>query len=86
MAGMDDEEINEALTKALDGMDISAFTKVEENGTLYFRPYTRNTTVWEDSIQKDAFLAAWQDPSNADTMASACDQAQTIIENAIAQE
>lgn len=86
MAGMDDAEINEAFTKAFDGMDISAFTKVEENGTLYFRPYTRNTAVWEDSIQKDAFLAAWQDPSNADTMASACDQAQTIIENAIAQE
>ena len=85
MAGM--PGISEAFASAFEGMDVSAFTRVEEEGTLYFRPYTRNTTVWEDAIQQSgAFLDAWLDPSNPDTMAAACDNAQAIIENAIAQE
>lgn len=84
MAAM--EGMSDAFASAFDGMDVSAFTTVEDDGTLFFRPYTRNTTVWEDAIQTDAFLAAWQDPSDADAMSTACDQAQTIIENAIAAE
>ncbi|MBQ8305454.1 MAG: sugar ABC transporter substrate-binding protein [Blautia sp.] len=85
MAGM--PGVSEAFAGAFEGMDVSAFTRVEEEGTLYFRPYTRNTTVWEDAIQQSgAFLDAWLDPTNPDTMAAACDNAQAIIENAIAQE
>jgi len=84
MAGM--KGVSEEFTNAFEGMDVSAFTRAEEEGDLYFRPYTRNTTVWEDAIQTDAFLAAWQDPTNAETMANACDQAQKIIEDAIAAE
>ncbi len=85
MGGM--KGISEDFANAFEGMDVSAFTKIEENGSLYFRPYTRNTTVWEDAIQQEgAFLDAWLDPSNPDTMAAACDNAQTIIENAIAAE
>ena len=67
-------------------MDVSAFNRIEEEGTLYFRPYTRNTTVWEDKIQQDAFLAAWLNPEDEALMATACDNAQTIIEDAIAAE
>ncbi len=77
----------DAFATAFDGMDVSAFTKVEEDGTLFFRPYTRNTTVWEDALQQTgAFLDAWLDPSDPDLMSQACDNAQTIIENAIAAE
>ena len=85
MAGM--PGISDAFATAFEGMDVSAFTEVEEAGTLYFRPYTQNTPVWEDAIQQQgAFLDAWLDPTNPDTMAAACDNAQAIIENAIAQE
>ena len=84
MAGM--TGVSESFANAFPGMDVSAFTRVEEEGSLFFRPYTRNTTVWEDAIQQDAFLAAWIDPSNPDTMANACDVAQMIIEDAIANE
>ena len=85
MAGM--KGISEDFANAFPGMDVSAFTKVEEDGSLFFRPYTRNTTVWEDALQQaGGFLDAWQDPSNPDTMAQACENGQAIIENAIAQE
>ena len=79
--------VSDAFANAFPGMDVSAFIRAEEEGNLFFRPYTRNTTVWEDAIQQaGAFLDAWQDPSNPDTMAAACDAAQMIIEDAIAQE
>ncbi len=78
--------VSEEFANAFPGMDVSAFTRAEEEGSLFFRPYTRNTTVWEDSIQTDAFLAAWQDPSDPAKMEAACDQAQKIIEDAIAAE
>ena len=85
MGGM--EGVSDAFASAFDGMDVSAFTKIEEEGSLYFRPYTRNTTVWEDAIQQSgAFLDAWQDPSDAAKMATACENAQKIIEDAIAAE
>ena len=61
--------------------------KVEEEGSLFFRPYTRNTTVWEDAIQQTgAFLDAWQNPEDAQLMETACENAQRIIEEAIAAE
>lgn len=79
--------VSEEFANAFPGMDVSAFTRAEEEGDLFFRPYTRNTTVWEDAIQQSgAFLDAWQNPSDPDVMAAACDAAQEIIDNAIAQE
>ena len=79
--------VSDAFANAFEGMDVSAFITVEETGSLFFRPYTRNTTVWEDALQQTgAFLDAWQNPEDADLMATACDNAQAIIENAIAQE
>ncbi|MGX8715068.1 MAG: ABC transporter substrate-binding protein [Lachnospiraceae bacterium] len=84
MGGM--EGISEAFASAFEGMDVSAFTRIEEEGKLFFRPYTRKTTVWEDAIQQDAFLPAWQNPADAATMAAGCDKAQQIITDAIANE
>ena len=85
MAGM--PGISDAFASAFEGMDVSAFTKIEETGTLFFRPYTANTPVWEDALQQaGAFQDAWLDPSNPETMATACDNAQAIIEAAIAEE
>ena len=84
MAGM--KGMSEAFAKAFDGMDVSPFLEAE-NYSLYFRPYTRKTTVWEDALQqKGAFLDPWQDPSDPDLMAKACENAQKIIEDAIAAE
>jgi multiple sugar transport system substrate-binding protein len=84
MGGM--EGISDAFASAFEGMDVSAFTRIEEEGKLYFRPYTRKTTVWEDAIQQEAFLPAWQNPADAATMAAGCDKAQQIITDAIAAE
>ncbi len=79
--------VSDAFADAFEGMDVSAFVRAEEEGDLFFRPYTRKTTVWEDAIQQQgAFLDAWQDPSDPDKMATACDNAQKIIEDAIAAE
>ena len=79
--------VSDAFANAFPGMDVSAFIKAEEEGSLFFRPYTRNTTVWEDALQQaGGFLDAWQNPSDPAVMAAACDNAQAIIEQAIANE
>ena len=79
--------VSEEFANAFEGMDVSPFVRIEEEGDLYFRPYTRNTTVWEDALQQQgAFLDPWQDPSDPAKMAAACDNAQKIIEDAIANE
>jgi multiple sugar transport system substrate-binding protein len=85
MGGM--EGVSEAFANAFPGMDVSAFIRIEEEGSLFFRPYTRNTTIWEDALQQaDGFLPAWQNPDDEELMANACDKAQQIIEDAIANE
>ena len=84
MGGM--EGVSDAFASAFNGMDVSPFLKAEEY-SLYFRPYTRKTTVWEDALQQaGAFLDPWQKPDDAALMAKACDNAQKIIEDAIAKE
>ena len=85
MGGM--KGVSEDFSNAFEGMDVSAFTRAEEEGDLFFRPYTRNTTVWEDALQQNGgFLDAWLNPSDPAVMATACDNAQKIIEDAIAAE
>lgn len=85
MGGM--KGVSEDFSKAFDGMDVSAFVRAEEEGDLYFRPYTRKTTVWEDALQQaGGFLDAWQNPDDPALMSQACDNAQKIIEDAIAAE
>ena len=78
--------VSDAFANAFEGMDIKPFLDAE-NYSLYFRPYTRKTTVWEDALQQaGAFLDPWQKPDDAALMAKACDNAQKIIEDAIAAE
>ena len=70
MAGM--KSVSEQFADAFPGMDVSAFTKAE---------------VWEDALQQaGGFLDPWQNPSDPALMAAACDNAQAIIEQAIANE
>ena len=84
MGGM--KGVSDAFASAFSGMDVSPFLKAEEY-SLYFRPYTRKTTVWEDALQQaGAFLDPWQKPDDAELMSKACDNAQKIIEEAIANE
>ncbi len=84
MGGM--KGVSDAFASAFKDMDVSPFLKAEEF-SLYFRPYTRKTTVWEDAIQQaGAFLDPWQKPADAELMSKACDNAQKIIEDAIAKE
>ena len=85
MGGM--EGVSEAFSNAFEGMDVSPFVRAEEEGDLYFRPYTRVTTVWEDALQQEGgFLDAWQNPNDPAAMEKACDNAQKIIDDAIAAE
>ena len=78
--------VSDAFANAFPGMDVSPFLDIEDYN-LYFRPYTRKTTIWEDALQQSGgFLDAWQNPGDAALMAQACDNAQAIIENAIAAE
>ena len=84
MAGI--KGVSDEFANAFPGMDVSAFTKAE-SFKLYFRPYTRNTVAWEDPIQQaGGFLDAWQNPADPALMATACENAQRIIEEAIAAE
>ena len=84
MGGM--KGVSDAFASAFSGMDVSPFLKAEEY-SLYFRPYTRKTTVWEDALQQaGAFLDPWQKPDDPELMSKACDNAQKIIEEAIANE
>ena len=84
MGGM--EGVSDAFASAFNGMDVSPFLKAEEY-SLYFRPYTRKTTVWEDALQQaGAFIDPWQKLDDAELMSKGCDNAQKIIEDAIANE
>ena len=51
MGGM--KGVSEDFANAFEGMDVSAFTRAEEEGDLFFRPYTRNTTVWVRQCTED---------------------------------
>lgn len=51
---------SEAFANAFEGMDLSAFTDIEKDGTLVFRPYSRYTGRWEDKFQQ-ALVPAWND-------------------------
>ena len=54
---------SDAFPSAFDGMDISAFLKVEENGTLIQHPASRYTTRWEGAFTT-GMIPAWQNPSS----------------------
>ncbi|MGN0774771.1 MAG: ABC transporter substrate-binding protein [Candidatus Ventricola sp.] len=53
---------SDAFSGAFPGMNIDAFLKMESEGTLVFRPYSKYTTRWADQYQK-GLVTAWNDPS-----------------------
>lgn len=78
--------MSDAFGAAFEGMDVSAFIREETEGTLIARPGTRNSGVWQTPMKAtEGFLPAWQDPSNADEMAAACDRVAEMIRTAIAE-
>ena len=58
---------SDAFMNAFPGMDIDAFLKMETEGTLVFRPYSKNTSVWEDAATQ-GLVALWNDPSSLNTV------------------
>lgn len=50
------------ITNAFPGMDISAFLKMEKEGRLVFRPYSKYTSRWEDEATQ-GLVTLWNDPS-----------------------
>ena len=73
---------SDAFPSAFEGMDISAFLKVEENGTLIQHPASRYTTRWEGEFTTE-FVAAWQDPS---TMEQVCRDMAASMNAILAEE
>lgn len=53
---------SDAFMNAFPGMNIDAFLKMETEGTLVFRPYSKNTSVWEDAATQ-SLVKLWNDPS-----------------------
>lgn len=66
---------------AFDGMDISAFVDVEEQGTLVFRPYSKSAATWE-SDNSDILVDAWANPDNmeADLKTAAANMNEVLAE------
>ena len=73
---------SDAFADAFEGMDISSFLKVEENGTLIQHPASRYTTAWEGGFTT-GLIAAWQDPS---TMADVCAEMAAMMNEVLASE
>lgn len=58
---------SDAFSGAFPGMNIDAFLKMESEGTLVFRPYSKYTTRWSDQYQK-GLVTAWNDPSQMNSI------------------
>lgn len=54
--------VSDSFANAFPGMDISAFLKMESEGTLIFCPYSKYTSRWQEQSRRD-LVSAWQDPS-----------------------
>ena len=73
---------SDAFVGAFEGMDISPFLTVEENGTLIKHPASRYTTAWEGNFTT-GLVPAWQNPS---TMADVCKQMADMMNEVLASE
>ena len=78
--------ISSEFTKAFEGMDVSAFDTVEQDGTLEPRPGTRNSGVWQTPMKStEGFQPAFANPEDEQLMANACDTVAGMIRAAIAE-
>ncbi len=73
---------SESFANAFEGMDISPFVDIEEQGTLIFRPYSKNTAVWEDDTNL-ALVDAWAAPEKTEEILK---QAAADMNAALAEE
>ena len=73
---------SDAFVNSFEGMDLSPFLDVEENGTLILHPYSRYTTRWESMFTTD-LIPAWQNPS---TMEAVCRDVAAKMNDILAQE
>ena len=53
---------SDAFAGAFPGMNIDAFLKMESEGTLIFRPYSKYTSRWSDQYQRE-LVDAWNNPA-----------------------
>lgn len=73
---------SDSYAQAFPGMDISAFLKMESEGTLVTRPYSKYTNTWETKMS-ELLVAAWNDTSK---MEDVCRQIAGEMNNLLAQE
>lgn len=73
---------SDSFVSAFEGMDISPFLEVEENGTLIQHPASRYTTTWEGGFTT-GLVSAWQQP---DTMADVCKDMADMMNEVLATE
>lgn len=73
---------SDAFIAAFEGMDLSPFLEVEQNGTLVMHPYSKYTTRWEGSFTTD-LVPAWQNP---ETMADVCRSIAANMNQILASE
>ena len=74
--------VSDAFADAFEGMDISPFLEVEENGTLIQHPASRYTTAWEGGFTT-GLVPAWQDPSR---MEEVCREMAVMMNEVLASE
>jgi multiple sugar transport system substrate-binding protein len=58
---------SDAFVTSFDGMDLSPFIEVEENGTLIQHPASKYTTQWESAFTT-GLITAWQNPSQMEAV------------------
>ena len=73
---------SEPFADAFEGMDVSPFVDIEEQGTLIFRPYSKSTAIWEDDASM-ALVDAWNAP---DTMEDVLKQIAADMNKTLAEE
>ena len=73
---------SDAFVTAFEGMDISPFLTIEEDGTLIQHPASRYTTAWEGGFTT-GLIAAWQNP---DSMADVCREMADMMNEVLASE
>lgn len=73
---------SEKFASAFEGMDITPFLAIEEEGTLIQHPASRYTTAWEGSFTT-GFVTAWQNP---ETMADVCGEMAAMMNEVLASE
>ncbi len=73
---------SDKFTTAFEGMDLSAFTDIENDGTLVMRPYSKCSNRWEDDFTT-GLVPAWQDPSQ---MQPVCKDLAAQMNETLAEE